>query len=140
MGGKIMIKKLVLFLGEYKKATILTPIMVVFEVVLELMIPLLMARIVDYGIQGEGGMSYTIRMGLLMILMAIIALIFGALSGKFAAEAGMGFAKNIRSGLFEKIQGYSFANVDKFSTASLVTRLTTDVTNTQNAFMMIIRM
>lgn len=135
-----MIKKLVPFLGEYKKATILTPIMVVFEVVLELMIPLLMARIVDYGIQGEGGMSYTIRMGLLMILMAIIALIFGALSGKFAAEAGMGFAKNIRSGLFEKIQGYSFANVDKFSTASLVTRLTTDVTNTQNAFMMIIRM
>jgi len=135
-----MIKKLLPFLGEYKKATILTPIMVVFEVVLELMIPLLMARIVDYGIQGEGGMSYTIRMGLLMILMAIIALIFGALSGKFAAEAGMGFAKNIRSGLFEKIQGYSFANVDKFSTASLVTRLTTDVTNTQNAFMMIIRM
>ena len=135
-----MIKKLVPFLGEYKKATILTPIMVVFEVVLELMIPLLMARIVDYGIQGEGGMSYTIRMGLLMILMAIIALIFGALSGKYAAEAGMGFAKNIRSGLFEKIQGYSFANVDKFSTASLVTRLTTDVTNTQNAFMMIIRM
>jgi ATP-binding cassette subfamily B protein len=140
MGGKIMIKKLWPFLGEYKKATILTPIMVVFEVVLELMIPLLMARIVDYGIQGEGGMSYTIRMGLLMILMAIVALIFGALSGKFAAEAGMGFAKNIRSGLFEKIQGYSFANVDKFSTASLVTRLTTDVTNTQNAFMMIIRM
>ncbi|MGM0522789.1 MAG: ABC transporter ATP-binding protein [Bacillota bacterium] len=135
-----MIKKLVPFLGEYKKATILTPIMVIFEVVLELMIPLLMARIVDYGIQGEGGMSYTIRMGLLMILMAIIALIFGALSGKFAAEAGMGFAKNIRAGLFEKIQGYSFANVDKFSTASLVTRLTTDVTNTQNAFMMIIRM
>ncbi|GEM01122.1 ATP-binding cassette, subfamily B [Halolactibacillus halophilus] len=135
-----MIKKLVPFLGEYKKATILTPIMVVFEVVLELMIPLLMARIVDYGIQGEGGMSYTIRMGLLMILMAIVALIFGALSGKFAAEAGMGFAKNIRSGLFEKIQGYSFANVDKFTTASLVTRLTTDVTNTQNAFMMIIRM
>ncbi len=135
-----MIKKLLPFLGEYKKATILTPIMVIFEVVLELMIPLLMARIVDYGIQGEGGMSYTIRMGLLMILMAIVALVFGALSGKFAAEAGMGFAKNIRSGLFEKIQGYSFANVDKFSTASLVTRLTTDVTNTQNAFMMIIRM
>lgn len=136
----MMVKKLLPFLGEYKKATILTPIMVVFEVILELMIPLLMARIVDYGIQGEGGISYTLRMGLLMILMAIVALIFGALSGKFAAEAGMGFAKNIRSGLFEKIQGYSFANVDKFSTASLVTRLTTDVTNTQNAFMMIIRM
>lgn len=135
-----MIKKLLPFLGEYKKATILTPIMVIFEVILELMIPFLMARIVDYGIQGEGGMSYTVRMGLLMILMAIVALIFGALSGKYAAIAGMGFAKNIRSGLFEKIQTYSFANVDKFTTASLVTRLTTDVTNTQNAFMMIIRM
>jgi len=135
-----MIKKLLPFLGEYKKATILTPIMVIFEVILELMIPFLMARIVDYGIQGEGGMSYTVRMGLLMIAMAIVALIFGALSGKYAAEAGMGFAKNIRSGLFEKIQTYSFANVDKFTTASLVTRLTTDVTNTQNAFMMIIRM
>lgn len=135
-----MIKKLLPFLGEYKKQTILTPIMVIFEVILELMIPFLMARIVDYGILGEGGMRYTIQMGFLMILMAIVALIFGALSGKYAAEAGMGFAKNLRSGLFGKIQTYSFSNVDKFSTASLVTRLTTDVTNTQNSFMMVVRM
>ncbi|WP_067840925.1 ABC transporter ATP-binding protein [Amphibacillus sediminis] len=135
-----MIKKLLSFLGEYKRQTLLAPLMVVGEVVLELMIPFLMARIVDYGIQGEGGISYTIKVGLLMIVMAFFALVFGALSGKYAAEAGMGFAKNIRSGLFKKIQSYSFSNVDKFSTASLVTRLTTDITNTQNSFMMVVRM
>ncbi|WP_017473832.1 ABC transporter ATP-binding protein [Amphibacillus jilinensis] len=135
-----MIKKLLPFLGEYKRETILTPLMVVGEVVLELMIPFLMARIVDYGILGDGGMPYTIRVGSLMIVMALVALIFGALSGKYAAISGMGFARNIRSGLFEKIQTYSFANIDKFTTASLVTRLTTDITNTQNAFMMVIRM
>ncbi|SEO64121.1 ATP-binding cassette, subfamily B [Amphibacillus marinus] len=135
-----MIRKLLAFLGEYKRQTILTPIMVTGEVALELMIPFLMARIVDYGILGDGGMGYTIRVGLLMILMAVLALVFGGLSGKYAAEAGMGFAKNIRSGLFKQIQTYSFANVDKFSTATLVTRLTTDITNTQNSFMMVVRM
>ncbi|WP_440896455.1 ABC transporter ATP-binding protein [Amphibacillus sp. Q70] len=135
-----MVKKLLPFLGEYKKETLLTPVMVVMEVVLELMMPFLMARIVDYGIQGEGGMPYTIRIGLLMVGLAVLALVFGGLSGKYSAVAGMGFAKNLRAGLFSKIQTYSFANVDKFTTASLVTRLTTDITNSQNALMMLLRM
>lgn len=134
-----MLKKFIPFLGEYKRYVILTPLTVMVEVILELMIPLLMARIVDYGIQGAGGVGYTVRTGLLMILFAMIALVFGGLGGRYAALAGMGFAKNIRSGLFRNIQEYSFANIDKFSTASLVTRLTTDVTNTQNALMMLIR-
>src|SRR5690625_570940 len=135
-----MVKKLFPFLGEYKKETILAPTMVALEVVLELLIPFLMARIVDYGIQGDGGISYTIRVGLVMILLALLALIFGGLSGRYSAIAGMGFAKNLRAGLFRKIQTYSFRNVDKFTTASLVTRLTTDITNTQNALMMVLRL
>jgi len=135
-----MVKKLIPYLGEYKKETILAPVMVALEVVFELLIPLLMAQIVDHGIQGDGGVSYTIKIGLLMILLAVLALICGGLSGRYSAIAGMGFAKNLRSGLFSKIQTYSFANVDKFTTASLVTRLTTDITNTQNALMMILRM
>lgn len=135
-----MMKKLFTYVGEYKIYAFLTPLMVIGEVVLELMIPFMMAGIIDVGIQGDGGIGYTVRMGLLMILMAVIALIFGALGGKFAAMAGMGFAKNIREGLFAKVQEFSFANMDKFPSASLVTRLTTDVTNTQNAFMMILRM
>ena len=135
-----MIKKLLPFLGEYKKEAILAPLMVALEVVFELLIPFLMARIVDYGIQGDGGIPYTIKVGLLMILIAILALICGGLSGRYSAIAGMGFAKNLRAGLFGKIQTYSFGNVDKFTTSSLVTRLTTDVTNTQNALMMILRM
>ena len=110
------------------------------EVVMEVMIPFVMAQIIDKGIQGNGGIAYTVKMGLLMILMALVSLSFGALGGTFAARAGMGFAKNIRERLFNKVQDFSFSNIDKFSTASLVTRLTTDVTNTQNAFMMLIRM
>lgn len=135
-----MIKKLIPFIGEYKKEAILAPIMVALEVILELLIPFLMARIIDYGIQGEGGMPYTIRTGLIMIGLAVVALILGGLSGRYSAIASMGFGKNIRSGLFGKIQTYSFANVDKYTTASLVTRLTTDVTNTQNSMMMVLRM
>lgn len=135
-----MMKKLAPYVGEHRLYAILTPLMIIGEVALELMIPLMMAGIVDFGIQGDGGIAYTVRMGVLMILMSIVALIFGALGGKFAAMAGMGFAKNLREGLFDKVQEFSFGNVDKFTTASLVTRLTTDVTNTQNAFMMILRM
>lgn len=135
-----MIKKLLPFLGEYKKETILAPLMVALEVVLELIIPFLMAKIIDNGIQGDGGIPYTIRIGLIMILLALFALIFGALSGRYSAIAGMGFAKNLRAGLFKKIQTYSFGNVDKFTSASLVTRLTTDITNTQNAMMMVLRL
>jgi len=135
-----MIKKILSHLGEYKKYAILTPLVMIGEVLMEVLIPFVMAFIIDVGIKGNGGVSYTVKMGLIMICMALCSLFFGAIGGKFAAMAGMGFAKNIRKALFDKVQDFSFANVDKFSTASLVTRLTTDVTNTQNAFMMIIRM
>lgn len=135
-----MIKKLMPCVGEYKKYAILTPIIMVGEVIMEILIPFVMAQIIDKGIQGDGGINYTVKMGLLMVLMAMISLSFGALGGRFAAVAAMGFAKNVRQKLFDKVQDFSFANVDHFSTASLVTRLTTDVTNTQNAFMMTLRM
>ena len=113
--------------------------MVVGEVGVDIMIPLLMSRIIDVGIQNRD-VGYVARVGGLMVLCALVALAFGALSGRFAAVASMGFAKNVRRKLFYKIQDFSFANMDKFSTASLVTRLTTDVTNTQMAYMMCIRM
>lgn len=134
-----MIKKLASYIGSFKKYVILTPIIIAGEVLMEILIPFIMGRILDIGINGEGGIPYIVKMGVLMLVMALISLCFGALAGKFAATAGMGFAKNIRKALFDKVQDFSFKNIDKFSTASLVTRLTTDVTNTQNAFMMIIR-
>lgn len=133
-----MLDKLLPCLGSYKKYAILTPIMVIGEVILEIFLPLIMAKIIDVGI-GKSDVGYVVKMGALMVLMATIALLFGALAGRFAAVAGMGFAKGLRKKLFGKVQEFSFANVDKFSTASLITRLTTDVTNTQNAFMMMIR-
>ncbi len=135
-----MIKKLMQCIGEYKKYAILTPVIMVGEVLMEILIPFVMANMIDYGILGEGGIRYIAKMGAIMVSMALISLMFGALGGKLAAKASMGFAKNLRKGLFDKVQDFSFANVDKFSTSSLVTRLTTDVTNTQNAFMMLIRM
>ncbi|MBQ5334109.1 MAG: ABC transporter ATP-binding protein [Oscillospiraceae bacterium] len=134
-----MLKKLLSCVGEYKKYAILTPVVMLGEVIMEVLIPLVMAFMVDKGI-GGGDISYTVKMGLLMAAMAIFSLLCGALGGKFAAIAGMGFAKNVRKKLFDKVQDFSFSNVDKYSTASLVTRLTTDVTNVQNTFMMIIRM
>lgn len=134
-----MIKKLLPCVGEYKKYAILTPLVMIGEVLMEIMIPFVMAQIIDKGIKGDGGIPYTVGMGILMIAMALVSLTFGGLGGKYAAKAAMGFAKNLRKKLFDKVQDFSFANVDHFSTASLVTRLTTDVTNTQNAFMMIIR-
>ncbi len=134
-----MIKKIASCIGEYKKYTILTPVIIIGEVLMEILIPFVMAQIINVGIKGSGGVQYIVKMGLLMILMATFSLICGTLAGKYAAVAGMGLAKNLRQKLFDKVQDFSFKNVDKFSTASLVTRLTTDVTNTQNAFMMIIR-
>ena len=134
-----MLKKLLPCLGGYKKHALLTPVMVIGEVILEIFIPLIMSKIIDVGI-GKGDIGYVIRMGALMVLMALFALLFGVLSGRFAAVASMGFAKGIRKALFDKIQEFSFANIDKFSTASLVTRLTTDINSVQMAFMMIIRM
>ncbi len=134
-----MLKKLLSCVGKYKKYAILTPLVMLGEVLMEVSIPFVMALMVDNGI-GKNDTDYTIKMGLLMVAMAIVSFICGALGGKFAAIAGMGFAKNVRKRLFDKVQDFSFSNVDKFSTASLVTRLTTDVTNVQNTFMMMIRM
>ena len=134
-----MLKKLLSCVGKYKKYAILTPLVMLGEVLMEVSIPFVMALMVDNGI-GKNDTDYTIKMGLIMVAMAIVSFICGALGGKFAAIAGMGFAKNVRKRLFDKVQDFSFSNVDKFSTASLVTRLTTDVTNVQNTFMMMIRM
>ena len=132
------IGKLLTCVGEYKKATLLSPLCMVGEVSMEILIPFLMAKIIDVGI-ANGDLPYVAKVGLFMVLMAVLSLGFGAGGGHFAAVASSGFAKNIRNKLFDKIQDFSFANVDRFSTASLVTRLTTDVTNTQNAFANIIR-
>ena len=133
-----MIKKLASYIKEYKKASILTPIFVVLEVVMEVIIPLLMSKIIDVGIPNSD-IKYILEIGILLTVSAIMSLLFGMLSGRFAAKASSGFAKNLRQGMFYKIQDYSFENIDKFSTSSLITRLTTDVTNVQMAFMMIIR-
>ncbi len=133
-----MLKKLASYIKEYKKDTILTPIFVVLEVVMEVIIPLLMAKIIDVGIQ-NGDVHYILKMGILLIISAILSLTFGMLSGRFAAKASAGYAKNLRKAMFHKVQDYSFENIDKFSTSSLVTRMTTDVTNVQMAFQMIIR-
>ena len=125
--------------GKYKKQAILSPITIIGEVAMEVTIPLVTAEIIDNGIKAEN-VPYVAKMGLLMVCMALLSLVFGALAARFSAVAGMGFAKNLRSAMFKKVQDFSFANVDKFSTASLTTRLTTDVTNLQMAFMMLIRM
>ena len=133
-----MIKKLASYIKEYKKASILTPIFVVLEVVMEVIIPMLMSKIIDVGIPNSD-IKYIMEIGILLTLSAIMSLAFGMLSGRFAAKASSGFAKNLRKGMFYKIQNFSFEDIDKFSTSSLITRLTTDVTNVQMAFMMIIR-
>ena len=133
-----MIKKLMKSIREYKKDSILTPICVAVEVILETIIPLLMANLIDDGVY-DGEMNLVYKIGLELILCAVLSLVFGVLSGNFAAKASSGFAKNLRKDLYYKVQDFSFINIDKFSTSSLVTRLTTDVTNVQNAFQMIIR-
>lgn len=133
-----MIKKFAPFLKGYGKYALLAPITVILEVLLEIRIPLYMSKIIDIGIKNQD-IAYITKTGAMMVLMAIFSLIFGALSARFAAKGAMGFGKNIRRAVFHKIQEFSFANVDRFNTASLITRLTTDVTNTQNTFMMLIR-
>lgn len=133
-----MIKKLLKSVREYKKATILTPICMVGEVFMEILIPFLLAKIIDEGVNA-GNINVLLRVGAELIAAAITSLAFGVLAGKFAAEASSGFAKNLRQDLYEKVQKFSFYNIDKFSTSSIVTRLTTDVSNVQNAFMAIIR-
>lgn len=124
---------------EYKKASILTPVFVTCEVIMELLIPILMAKIIDDGI-GKGNDTLVYKVGALMAVLAMLSLLFGILNGKYASEASTGFAKNLRKGMYENIQNFSFSNIDKYSTAGLVTRMTTDVTNVQNAYQMIIRM
>ncbi len=135
-----MLTKLLKCVGKYKWPAMLSPLFISCEVVMEIFIPLLMSKIIDVGIHGGGGIAYVAKIGGLMVLMSLASLTFGVLSGRFASVAGTGFSKNLRGKMFNKIQDFSFANVDKFSTASLVTRMTTDVTFVQNAFMMIIRM
>ncbi|MBO6141219.1 MAG: ABC transporter ATP-binding protein [Ruminococcus sp.] len=135
-----MIKKLIPCIKGYEKYTILTPLVMIGEVGMEVLIPYVMALIVDNGIRGDGGTAYTVKMGILMVVMACVSLAFGSLGAYLGAKASMGFSKNLRSTLFNKVQDFSFKNVDKFSTASLVTRLTTDVNMVQNSFMMLIKM
>lgn len=134
-----MIRTLGKQIKEYKKASILTPVFVTCEVIMELLIPILMAKIIDDGI-GKGNDTLVYKVGALMAVLAMLSLLFGILNGKYAAEASTGFAKNLRKGMYENIQNFSFSNIDKYSTAGLVTRMTTDVTNVQNAYQMIIRM
>ena len=134
-----MIKKLVSHLGEYKSASIKTPLFAALEAIMDVLLPTIMAFIIDQGIE-KGDMNAILRYGLLTFLVAAIALVLGVLAGKYAAEASTGFAGNLRDAMYENIQHYSFSNIDKFSTAGLVTRMTTDVTNVQNAFQMILRM
>ena len=133
-----MIKELAKYIKQYKKDAILTPIFVIGEVVMEVVIPFLMAKIIDVGIQNSD-LNYIFKIGIVLVVSAFLSLTFGMLSGRYAAKASAGFAKNLRQGMFYNIQNYSFTNIDKFSTSSLVTRLTTDVTNVQQAFQMIIR-
>ena len=134
-----MIKKLVSHLGEYKRAAILTPMFSALEAVMDILLPTIMAFIIDLGI-AKGDMNAILKYGLLTFAVAAIALLLGILAGKYAAESSTGFAGNLRDAMYENIQHYSFSNIDKFSTAGLVTRMTTDVTNLQNAFQMMERM
>ena len=133
-----MIRRLARSIREYKKASILTPIFVSMEVVMEVLIPLLMANLIDDGINA-GNMNVILKIGAVLVVSTIVSLLFGALSGRYAAVASAGYARNLRHDMFYAVQGYSFSNIDKFSSASIVTRLTTDVTNVQNAYQMIIR-
>ncbi len=134
-----MLKTLASQIKEFKLPTLLTPLCMIGEVICEMIIPILMGRLVDRGIYGEN-MGYIVRTGGLMIVVALFALFFGISSGVCGSKASAGFARNLRKAMHDNIQTYSFANIDKFSTSSLVTRLTTDVTNIQNAFMMLLRM
>ena len=134
-----MNRKLLRSVREYKRESFLTPVLVCLEVLMEVLIPLLMAKIIDVGIM-EGDMAYIIKMGLLLIVMAMLALAFGAKAGQLGAIASSGYAKNLRHDIFYRIQDFSFGNIDHFSTSSLVTRMTTDITNVQMAYMFTIRL
>lgn len=134
-----MIKTLAAHIKEYKKASIATPFFMILEVIMETLIPFLMATLVDDGIN-KGNLNHVYRIGALMVVFAIIGLFAGLMGGKYGAKASAGFAKNLRKDMYKNIQTFAFSNIDKFSTAGLVTRLTTDVTNVQNAYQMLLRM
>lgn len=134
-----MVKTLMKQIKEYKKDSLLTMFYAIVEVILEIMIPLLMAGLIDQGIEAQN-MSAITRYGIMMFVIALCTLSLGFLAGKFAARASTGFAANLRDAMYTNIQTFSFSNIDKYSTAGLVTRLTTDVTNVQVAYQMIIRM
>ena len=133
-----MIKHLASCIGEYKKDSILSPVFVILEVILEVAIPTLMAYMIDQGIE-KSNMQVLGKMAVILVILSFLSLACGVLAGRYAAKASAGFAKNLRRKMYYNVQEYSFSNIDKFSTASLVTRLTTDVTNIQNAYQMIIR-
>jgi ATP-binding cassette subfamily B protein len=134
-----MIKRLARSIRQYKKDSILTPVFVMLEVVIEVIIPFLMANLIDLGID-TGDMPYILKTGITLLILAFLALYFGTMAGKYAASASAGFARNLRHDMYYNVQNFSFSNIDKFSTASIVTRLTTDVTNLQMAYQMIIRL
>lgn len=134
-----MLKTLASYIKEFKRDSLMTPVAMIFEVIMEMIIPLLMASIIDDGVE-KGDINHIYLMGAWMIVAAFAGLMAGVMGGKYGARASAGFAKNLREGMFVNIQGYSFENIDKYSTAGLVTRLTTDVTNLQNAYQMILRM
>ena len=134
-----MLKTLGGQIKEFKKVSILTPLCMIMEVIFEMFIPLLMASIIDDGVNA-GNMGHIYKVGAIMVVAAFCGLLFGVLGGKFGAEASAGFARNLRKSMYENIQTFSFSNIDKYSTAGLVTRMTTDVTNLQNAYQMILRM
>jgi ATP-binding cassette subfamily B multidrug efflux pump len=134
-----MLKTLTASIGQYKKESILTPVYVTFESIIEIVIPTLMGYLIDYGIN-EKNMSYVLGLGLALVILAMLSLLTGLLAGRTAAIAASGFARNLRRDMFYHVQKFSFSNIDKFSTASIITRLTTDVTNVQNAYQMLIRL
>ena len=134
-----MVKTILAQVKEFRLISILTPVCMIGEVICEMIIPILMGQIVDRGVMA-GNVSFIMRTGTLMIVVALLGLAAGVMGGFFAARAGAGLARNLRKAMHDNIQTFSFANIDHFSTSSLVTRLTTDVTNIQNAYMMILRM
>ena len=134
-----MLNTLKAYVGEYKKTAIAAPVFIIFEVIFEMIIPLLMAEIIDNGL-GAGNINYVVKVGIIMLLVSFASLFCGAMAARQAAIASAGFAKNVRAGMYNHIQEFSFSNIDHFSTAGLVTRLTTDVTNVQMAFQMMMRM
>lgn len=134
-----MLKVLGAQVKEFKKDSIITPLFMILEVIMEMIVPLLMASIIDDGVNA-GNMNHILKIGLYMILAAVVGLFAGLMGAKYAAKASTGFARNLRKAMFDNIQTYSFSNIDKYSTSSLITRLTTDVTNLQNAYQMLLRM